>query len=171
MSSVPLSSRAPSRDIEISSRKDSKFEIGNEKIPLLAGTDEPVSTDDPKATQKVFVDGKFRLEDLPPGVVPLPRIEGYEILEVLGRGGMGVVYKARETKLQRIVALKMILAGAHASPRDLQRFQTEARAVAKLQHPNIVQIHDINQQDGVLVIITDAHHLDMRRERNPFPIW
>ena len=58
MPSVPLSSRAPSRDIEISSRKDSKFEIGNEKIPLLAGTDEPVSTDDPKATQKVFVDGK-----------------------------------------------------------------------------------------------------------------
>jgi eukaryotic-like serine/threonine-protein kinase len=111
------------------------------------GTDEPNTTDDPKATQQVFVDAKFRISDLPPGIVPLPRIDGYEILGVLGRGGMGVVYKAREIKLERIVALKMILAGAHASPVELQRFQTEARAVAQLQHPNIVQIHDINHQD------------------------
>jgi serine/threonine protein kinase/tetratricopeptide (TPR) repeat protein len=114
----------------------------------LAATDEPLTTDNPKATQQVFVDGKLNVENLPQGIPPPPRIDGYEILGVLGRGGMGVVYKGRDIRLQRIVALKMILSGAHASSQELQRFQTEARAVAKLQHPNIVQIYDINQQDG-----------------------
>jgi len=113
----------------------------------LAGTDDPATIDNLKATQHVLVDGKFKLEDLPPGIIPLPRIDGYDLLGILGRGGMGVVYKAREIKLQRLVALKMILAGSHAGPNELQRFQTEARAVAKLQHPNIVQIYDINEQD------------------------
>ena len=74
--------------------------------------------------------------------------EGYEILDELGRGGMGVVYKARDTELNRIVALKMILAGAHASPETLARFKTEAEAVAQLQHRGIVQVFDVGQVDG-----------------------
>jgi serine/threonine protein kinase/Flp pilus assembly protein TadD len=79
---------------------------------------------------------------------PLPEIDGYEVLDELGRGAMGVVYRARHLRLNRTVALKMILAGPHAGPKDLARFETEARAVARLQHPHIVQIHEIGEQDG-----------------------
>lgn len=79
-----------------------------------------------------------------------PRFIGdYEILAELGRGGMGVVYKARHKKLQRVVALKMILSGAHNTPEALQRFLSEARAVAQLQHPSIVQIFDIGEHEGL----------------------
>src|SRR5262245_54398278 len=69
----------------------------------------------------------------------LPAIPGHEVQRVLGRGGMGVVYEARHLKLDRKVAVKMLLAGEFASARELERFSLEARAVASLNHPNIVQ--------------------------------
>ncbi len=80
-----------------------------------------------------------------------PEIPGYEILEQLGEGGMGVVYKARQQGLNRLVALKMIRGGSSARIDHLARFRVEAEAVAQLRHPNIVQIYDIGEVDGYAV--------------------
>ena len=84
------------------------------------------------------------------GGASAPQMIGdYEILSELGRGGMGVVYKARHQKLRRVVALKMILSKGSSSQKTIDRFLSEARAVAHLQHPGIVQIFDIGEHDGL----------------------
>ena len=102
--------------------------------------------------------------DVPPAATGrgVPVIPGYQIEGELGRGGMGVVYKARQVTLNRTVALKMILAGDHASDEAGVRFLAEAEAAAKLQHPGVVQIFHIAEHDGA-----SLHRDGVRRRREP----
>jgi serine/threonine protein kinase len=77
-----------------------------------------------------------------------PTIPGYEILDELGRGGMGVVYRARQEKVKRLVALKVIRDGALAGPQEKARFRIEAEAAARMRHPNIVHVYEVGEQQG-----------------------
>jgi serine/threonine-protein kinase len=109
-------------------------ELAKPAAHSLASQDQPEQIPSPTETS------------LPPG---LPRTFGdYELLEEIGRGGMGVVYKARQHSLNRLVAIKMILRGELASAADLARFRAEAESAARLEHPNIVPVYEVGECDG-----------------------
>ena len=72
----------------------------------------------------------------------------YELIEQIGQGGMGVVYKARQRNLNRIVALKLMLSGPWATEAEIKRFRSETTAAATLQHPNVVAIHEVGEHEG-----------------------
>jgi serine/threonine-protein kinase len=80
---------------------------------------------------------------------PLPEVPGFEIRERLGHGGMGVVYRARQAQPQREVALKMLLGGAHAGAGAVARFRIEMEAIARLRHPNVVQVYEVGEHRGL----------------------
>ncbi len=107
-----------------------------------------------------------------PAAAGLPTLPGYQLLRELGRGGMGVVYQARDLRLNRVVAVKMLLAGAHAGPLDRARFQLEAETVASLQHPNIIKIHEIGEQDSCPYLVLEfleGQPLDHQLAGRPMP--
>jgi hypothetical protein len=104
--------------------------------------------------------------------VPLPVIDGYEIGELLGRGGMGLVFKAVQTALKRPVALKLIVSGAHAGAEERARFRTEAEAVARLHDPGIVQVYEVGDQAGCPYLALEyvgGGSLDQQLDGTPLP--
>jgi hypothetical protein len=118
------------------------FLADHDKVQNLAQPARPAGTTGPAETLA------------PAGAAPTCTSDGvrtfgdYELLEEVARGGMGVVYRARHKSLGRVVALKMILAGQFAAPADVERFRTEARAAAGLEHPNIVPVYDVGEYGG-----------------------
>ena len=103
---------------------------------------------------------------------PLPVIDGYELGDLVGRGGMGLVFKARQKALKRDVALKVIVSGAHAGATERARFRTEAEAVARLHDPSIVQIYEVGEQAGcpyLALEFVSGGSLAQRLDGTPMP--
>ena len=98
-------------------------------------------------------------------LIPGTRLGPYEILSAIGAGGMGEVYKARDPRLGRDVAIKVLPASLSADPERLHRFEQEARAAAALNHPNILAVHDIGQHDGAPYIVSELLEGETLRER------
>ncbi len=100
------------------------------------------------------------------------QLPGYQLVSELGRGGMGVVYRALQVGLNRPVALKMILAGSHAGPNERARFRVEAEAVARLQHPNIVQVYEVGEWEGrpfLSLELVEGGNLERKLNGTPQP--
>ena len=101
------------------------------------------------------------------------RFGPYEILAPAGAGGMGEVYRARDTRLDRIVALKVMPSHLEATPALRERFEREARAISHLNHPNICTLHDVGSADGVGFLVMeylDGETLMERLRRGPIPL-
>jgi serine/threonine-protein kinase len=118
-------------------------------IPGLPKPPAPSSVDPKVRRTAAAADSRTDTSQWKPASLNSGSIPGYEILSTIGRGAMGVVYQARQIALNRIVALKVMLAGSYASEEDRARFRTEALTIAQVQHPNVIQIYDVGEYDGM----------------------
>ncbi len=138
-----------------------------QRMENLAASADPLVTLDARA--EVLATGRERSAFAPRVAV---HVSGYEVLEELGRGGMGVVFKARQTALKRLVALKMILTGPLADGEQIARFRGEAEALARLKHPNIVEIYEIGEAEGkpyLALELVEGGGLDRKLAGTPMP--
>jgi WD40 repeat protein len=155
--------------------EDPRLEEFQLRFPHLAGPLKLQFSLDRALRSRLFAPSTIDASGPPPGPArqaPLPAVPGYETTAELGRGGMGVVYQAWQNSLGRFVALKMLRERAEVRPVDLARFRTEAEAVARLQHPHIVQIYEIGEFDGrpyLALEFCDGGSLADRLDGTPVP--
>jgi WD40 repeat protein len=143
------------------------FQPGKDTVANGSGLPEKTLPEPPRTINHVDSDPAG-----PEAAAAWSAVPGYEILGVLGRGGMGVVYRAMHVQLKRLVALKVLLSGSHTSPGELVRFRQEAELVARLQHPNVVQVHEIGTHEGRPYLALEyvaGPTLAQRRAAGPLP--
>src|SRR5579871_4474605 len=105
-------------------------------------------------------------------LAPSTRLGPYEIISAIGAGGMGEVYRARDTRLERVVAIKILPSHLSSNPQARERFDREAKAISSLSHPNICQLYDVGHQDGIDFIVMEyleGETLAERIKRGPIP--
>jgi eukaryotic-like serine/threonine-protein kinase len=140
-----------SQEVPINSQPTVAFEGKPAQVDPNANTLDRSTLDEPIAEPMIHIDVEIRedgsLGSLTTNSIGID-IPGYELIRELGRGGMGVVYLAKQMGLNRHVALKMIIAGSHAAENEVSRFRSEAEAIAKLRHPNIVHIYEVDEHEG-----------------------
>jgi eukaryotic-like serine/threonine-protein kinase len=146
-----------------------RLEAAARAIPLPSGPLGDVTVPDTGAASP----GADASSDTGEIAVPLPKAVGnYEILARLGEGGMGVVYKARQQPFGRLVALKTVSAGVHASVQARIRFHTEGQAISRLKHANVVQIHEFGEHEGTPFFsmeLMEGGSLSLRLKQGPLP--
>jgi hypothetical protein len=147
--------------------------------PILDGIRQPPGADGLPGPTRAWVDrtptrapASLAAVTDPQAAARVPHAPGYTLLEELGRGGMSVVYLARQESPQRLVALKMILGGAHADAERRARLRAEADAIARLQHPNIVTIYEVGEHAGMPYLALEyvaGGQLSRHTQRRPQP--